>query len=974
MAHNKTDSGYEAYIRRRRSLRRRQGHSTRAHAATPTNSLMLKAAIALGLLAVIAVGSAGAAGVMVYNGYADDLVAPDELAINQPSYGAVITDRHGTVLYEYVDDKAGLRRPTGLESVSEAFLAATIATEDNSFFTNPGINVNGLGRAFFQNAGLGSGDVFEGGGGSSITQQLVKNVYITEEARQERWSRDGINRKIQEVIYALELTEKYSKDQVLEWYVNQISYGGVYNGVEAAAQGYFGKSAAELTLAEAALLAGIPQSPAAYDPVNQPEAAIERRNEVLDLMVRQGAIQVGEDKFFQVNLEEIEIARQTPIEIQASRFPIEAPHWVLSYIEPQLREMLGCPSKLEMQLEVQAGTRGLLLDRPGEGCEGLFTEGLRVTTTLDLNLQNETQFIMNKYIDQFEAQSNSHNGAMMIVDPKTGEILVMIGSRDYYNEEIEGKNNNATSCNSPGSAFKPFAYITAFEKLGWGPGTIILDTPVSIPGGPGEPAFVPANPGRNFVGPTTIRSALGNSLNIPPVKTAQAVGAQSIVTEARKLGFVDSFRIDGCSSGGYGPAIATGGVDVTLEEMMYGYSVLASGGIMRGQEMIFPHDSDERQMDPVSILKIVDNLGEVRWDIEQKRKEKQVIDPGYPYLIWDILSDPSATCVTFAGCISIGGGIKSGLKTGTSEPFSKDAKCAGKIGETWTFGFSPDLVVGIWAGNSDNSCVTDIVSTSIAYRAVRDAFLMAHQGLPATAYQRPADVEEAEVCVPSGLKPTELCGKKTKDLFVKKDVPKDDDTWWQRVKVDIRNGKLAGPQTPPPFVGEKVMLVVPPEWVKTEEDKKKAQEWATTLGVELAPTEVSDGTTDPLVFGTIPGGTSGSTGNPGTPDSPAAIYSPGAGNGVSGTVQIIGRAASDNFDGYRLEFGKGANPSSWTRIGTGDRQQNGGQLGVWDVSQLESGQYTLRLVVEDGERADSVATVVVMVTGVTPPPTATPPP
>jgi membrane peptidoglycan carboxypeptidase len=680
-------------------------------------------------------------------------------------------------------------------------------------------------------------------------------------------------------------------------------------------------------------------------------------------MVRQGVIQIGENEFYQVNLEEVEAARQVPIDIREARFAIEAPHWVLSYIEPQLRELLGCPSILEMQLEVQAGTRDLLKGRPGEGCEGLFTEGLRVTTTLDLNLQNETQSIMNHYIDLFEKQSNSHNGSMMIMDPKTGEILVMVGSRDYYNEDIEGKNNNATACNSPGSSFKPFAYITTFEKLGWGPGTIILDTPVSIKGGPGEPDFVPSNPARNFAGPVTIRHALGNSLNIPPVKAAQAVGAQNIVTEARKLGFVDSFRIDGCSSGGYGPAIATGGVDVTLEEMMYGYSVLASSGVMRGQEAIFTHDDDERQMDPVSILKIEDNRGQVRWDIEKKRKEKQVIDAGYTYLIWDILSDPSATCVTFTGCISIGGGIKSGLKTGTSEPFAKDATCAGKIGETWTFGFSPDLVVGIWAGNSDNSCVTDIVSTSIAYRAVRDTFIMAHQGLPATPYARPANVVEAEVCVPSGLKPTELCGKKTKDLLVEKDAPKEDDTWWTKVRVDVRNGKLAGPQTPNQFAVEKVMLVVPPEWLKTEDDKKRAQEWAQTLGLELAPTEISDGSTAPGVF--QPGGSAG------TPDSPAAIYSPGTGNNLNGSVQIIGRASSKDFDRYRLEFGQGNNPSSWTEISSSDREQQGGTLGVWNVSGLEPGQYTLRLTVEDDDAPDTVASVVVNV-GAVPTPTPRP--
>ncbi|HEX5140480.1 MAG TPA: transglycosylase domain-containing protein [Dehalococcoidia bacterium] len=922
--------------------------------------MLLKVAIGVALLAVVVVGVVAASGVIVYDSYANDLLAPDELAINQPSYGAVITDRNGQVLYEYVDDKAGLRRPTKLEDVSPNFLAATVATEDNSFFTNPGININGLGRAVFQNAGLGGGDVFGGGGGSSITQQLVKNVYISEEARQERFSKEGIDRKVKEIVYALELTQKYSKDQILEWYVNQISYGGVYNGVEAAAEGYFGKSAKDLTLAEAAQLAGIPQSPAAYDPINQPEASLNRRNEVLDLMLRQGHIQVGENKFVDVSEADIEAAKAEPSQIAQARFSIEAPHWVLSYIEPQLRALLGCPQLIDLQREVIAGTHDPLKGRPGEGCPGLFTEGLHVTTSLDLDLQNQTQAIMEKYIEQFEGQSNSHNGSMMVMDPKTGEILVMIGSRDYNNEEIEGKNNNATACNSPGSSFKPFAYITAFEKLGWGPGTIVLDTPVSYPGGPGQPDFRPENPLHNFAGPVTIRFALGNSLNVPPVKTAATVGPQNIVVEARKLGFVDSFRVDGCSSGGYGPAIATGGVDVTLEEMMYGYSVLASDGIMRGQQPLFGHDSDERQMDPVSLLKVVDNKDNVLWDINQKHKEQQVIDPAYPYLVWSILSDVSATCVTFNGCISIPG-YKAGLKTGTSEPYNKDdPSCVGKIGETWAFGFSPDVVVGIWAGNSDNSCVTDIVSTSIAFRAVRDTFQMTQAGKPQTPYPQPDDVVEAEVCVPSGLKPTDLCGKKTKDLFAKKDVPTEDDTWWQRIKVDVRNGNLAGPRTPQEFTVEKTMLVVPPEWVKTEDDKKKAQEWAQALGIELAPTEISDGS------GTVGGGSAG------TPSSSAAIYSPGNGNNVTGTVQIIGRAASGEFKGYRLEYGEGPNPSKWTKIQENDRAQNGGTLGIWNVSELPPGQYSLRLVVEDASAPDAVASVVVTVPGASLTPTPQP--
>jgi membrane peptidoglycan carboxypeptidase len=240
-----------------RSLRRKRAVNGKHRKADSSNglSILWKLLIALGTFAMICVVAVVASAMIVYDTYADDLVPPDQLAINQPSYGAKILDRNGNLLYEYVDDKSGLRVPVALGDVSEAFLAATIATEDDSFFSNPGVNFRGLARAGAENIGLGDGDAFGGSGGSSITQQLVKNVYISEEERQERWSHRGVNRKIKETVYAMELTERYPKEQILEWYVNQISYGGVYNGVEAAAQGYFGKSANNLTLAEAATLA-----------------------------------------------------------------------------------------------------------------------------------------------------------------------------------------------------------------------------------------------------------------------------------------------------------------------------------------------------------------------------------------------------------------------------------------------------------------------------------------------------------------------------------------------------------------------------------------------------------------------------------------------------------------------------------------------------------------------------------------------
>jgi membrane peptidoglycan carboxypeptidase len=882
----------------------------------------------IGFFSVMAVGLAA---LFVYNDYADSLVAPDELAINQPSYGAKIYDRNMKLLYEYVDDRSGLRRPVKLEDVSPAFLASTIATEDDSFFTNPGINVKGLARAAWENLSpiASNQNLFEGSGGSSITQQLVKSVYIAEKERQKR----SADRKIKEIVFALELTERYEKEQILGWYVNQISYGGVYNGVEAAAQGYFGKPSKELTLAEAAMLAGLPQSPAAYDPVNHPEAAMARRNDVLDLLLKQGRVQIGKDTFYTVNEAEVIEAKNAPIEIAQKRFPIDAPHFVLEYIQPQLEAVFGH--------------------------DALLRDGLVVQTTLDVDLQHAAQDVMEKWILEFEKISNSHNGALMVTNPKTGEILTMIGSRDYFREDIEGKNNNAMACNSPGSSFKPFSYLAAFTNLGWGPGTYILDTPVSY----GE--FVPVNPSKNFAGPVTIRHALGNSLNIPAVKAAAAVGADKVVQQAMKMGFMNTFRLGragGCAGGGggYGPAIATGGVGVTLEEMMFGYTVFANSGVMRGQQPFVAHNANERKVDPISILKVTDAKGRVLYDVEKNRKEERVVGADYAYLISDILSDRQAQCTTFGcGGISVPG-YNVAVKTGTSEPFDPKSKNAGKIGETWAFGYTPDVVVGIWAGNADNQPVDHIYSTSIAFRSMRDVVLAYYNGGKQTPFARPESVVAGTVCVPSGKKPTPSCAKTTSDIFAKDQLPKEDDNWWRSVNIDVRNGLLAGPGTPPVFIQQQQMLVLPPEMLKTEQDKKAAEEWARALNITLAPTETSTGQPGP-----------GGTVAPNVAELPAAIYVPVAGQTVNGQVQVAGRAASPGFQFYRLEFGSGASPSSWSLIGQGFAPVNSGTLGNWFTTNLPAGLYTVRLLVQDSQRGTIMATTQVTVGG---PPTAAPTP
>jgi membrane peptidoglycan carboxypeptidase len=665
------------------------------------------AAIAAVLTFVFLIGCAVAAvaGIVLltYEGYAEQYSDPSTLAVNQPSAGAIILDRNGKFLYQFVDDEDGVRTPVKLEDVSPYLIAATIATEDASFFENPGVNFRGLVRAAKESADslMDEGDLSTGTGGSSITQQLVKNLYIPQDQRSER----SIDRKLRELVYAAELTKRYSKEQILEWYLNQISYGGIYSGVEAASQGYFGKSAKDLTLGEAALLAGIPQSPGRLDPRNNLDAALERRSEVLDLMqTRAPTIEIGNGETFAINADELEAARNESVTLVEQTFPIYAPHFVLSYVIPQLEAMFGR--------------------------EALLRDGLVITTSLDLDLQDKAAAILETWVSQFEAISNTHNGATVVLEPRTGEVLVMLGSRDYYREDISGAVNNLLAPNSPGSTFKPFVYLTGLIEKNWNPSTIIVDSPVSYRQEDGT-VFSPTNPGGGYHGPLTIRNALGNSLNIPAFKAALEIGVAPIIAMAKRMGFTDLADY-------YGPAMALGGVDFKALDLAYGYSVFANGGVMAGQNTFAPDSADERLVQPVAILNVIDDEGNVRFDIEDHRVQERIVAEEKAYQVTDILSDPGARCITF-GCGGLAvPGYRVAVKTGTSEPFDPQGPNRGKIGETWAFGYTPDLVVGVWAGNSDNSPIDHIFSTSISYRVMRDLLVEAYKGREVTQFQAPA--------------------------------------------------------------------------------------------------------------------------------------------------------------------------------------------------------------------------------------------
>ncbi len=820
--------------------------------------------------------------VLTYEHYSSTYQPPEAIAaLDQPIRGARVYDRNGQLLYEFIDDQAGQRFPVDISDISPNLLAATIATEDESFYSNPGVNPRGILRAAWENISPyvtnKKDEALEGSGGSSITQQLVKNIYIPAEERAER----SLDRKATEAALSLELTKHYSKDQILQWYLNEISYGSIYHGVEAAAEGYFGVPASQLTLAQAALLAGIPQSPALYDPINRPEAALARRNEVLDLIATNQSIRIGDDTYYAPSQAIIDAAKQEPLGVKAPEYQLDAPHFVLNHVAPQVEALLGH--------------------------DALYKDGLTITTTLDLNLQHRTQDVLESWIEQYEATSNSHNGAVMVMDNKTGEVLVLIGSRDYNDDSIDGNVDNITALNSPGSSFKPFIYLTSFMKLGWLPSTIIADTPVTYRESDGS-IFKPENPiVGSYLGDIPIKTALGNSLNVPPFKTVMQTGVDAVIDVARRAGFT---TLDGQ----YGPSIAIGGVDLTALDLTYGYSVLANNGVMVGVPTTNTYDEGERNLDPVMILKIQDRDGNVLWSADQTRQQEQVVPAEDAYLVTSILTDGQNTCVTFGcGGVTIPGHI-AGVKTGTSEPYDPNGPDEGKIGETWAFGYTPDYTVGVWAGNSDNEPVQNLYSTSISFHVMRDTMLAAYNGAGSGDFVRPDGIGDKKVCAGA---------KCSTELYVK-----------DQNSVDKAPPVVQGQ---PVDAATAVLGASPP--TATPASLAQLQPTATpTAQIPLAPQPTStpvDATSQPL----------------------ATLLPPAS---TSGSVSLEGWAWSPQMRSYRVEFSP-AGGGAWSVIAQSSSPVRGGVLGVWRTTGLAPGAYNLRVVVEDasGEYASSPIQVVV---------------
>ncbi|MFH1602164.1 MAG: PBP1A family penicillin-binding protein [Candidatus Shapirobacteria bacterium] len=630
------------------------------------------------------------------------LPSPKKLSTFPYPASTLIYDRNGKLLYEIYSEKN--RVPVKLDEVPESLVWATLAIEDRNFYRHFGFDLRGISRAVYN-------IIFRKKlqGGSTITQQLVKNALLTPERTWER--------KIKEAVLTLAAEVIYTKDQILEMYFNQTPYGGTSWGAQAAANTYFDKSVADLSLAQAAMLAGLPASPTRYSPFIHPDVAKSRQHLVLDQMAESGYI----------NKEEAQEAKDEDLNFASPAIKIEAPHFVF-YVKEQLVEKYG-------QAVVDQG-------------------GLRVRTTLDLDLQDFSQATVASEVAKLSRQ-NVSNGAALVTEPKSGEVLAMVGSKDYFASDIDGKFNVTTALRQPGSAIKPINYATGLVTGRVTPATIFNDVPTCFLV-PGQKPYCPRNYDGLFHGVVQLRYALGNSFNVPAVKMLAINGLESFIATASAMG-IESFS----APDNYGLSLTLGGGEVKMTEMATAFGTLANLGI---------------RQDLVSILEIKDRAGQI---LEEKKfvQGKRVLPPEVAYLISDILSDNGARSAAFGSrsLLAVEDHPEVAVKTGTTN----DKR------DNWTVGYTPDYVVTVWVGNNDNSAMSAVASgvtgaSPIWNTVISEVLKNQAPRLPA----RPDTVVGKTVCNQTGfLLPEEGCSARY-EYFIKGTEPGHSVALRQPVLVD----------------------------------------------------------------------------------------------------------------------------------------------------------------------------------------------
>ncbi len=644
-----------------------------------------------------------------------DLPSPSRLPTASLPQSTKIYDRNHTLLYTIYSQKN--QSFVKLSDIPLHVRNATIAIEDKTFYKHGAIDLRGIVRAGY--ATLFKKDLQ---GGSTLTQQLVKTSLLSPERT--------IQRKVKEIVLSFVTEVFYSKDEILEMYLNQIPYGGTSYGIDAAATTYFGKSVKDLSLAQSALLVGLPESPTTYSPYgSHPEYAKQRQREILIAMLEQKYI----------TKEQMDKALEEPLAYKKITNPIKAPHFVL-YVKDLLVKKYGVKT-------VEQG-------------------GLTVITSLDMNTQN---FAQKTVTDEIDSLSNLTvgNGATVVTNPGTGEILAMVGSRDYFDSSHDGNVNVTLAHRQPGSSIKPINYATGLIK-GYTAATPFVDRAVCFPNPPQKP-YCPKNYDGKYHGVMQMRYALANSINTSAVQMLKLNGLEAMIATASAMG-INSYK----NKDDYGLSLTLGGGEVTMLEMATAYGVFANLGY---------------RIDLHPILKVTDNQNRVLEEYTPPDSPifgKRAIPSGVAFIISDILADNKARTMAFGpnSQLFMGKDVKVSVKTGTTNDYR----------DNWTIGYTPSFVVATWVGNNDNTPMSNIVSGVTGAAPIWhkiSAFMLEHY--PAVEMSIPDDVIGKNICSTSGLIPSTGGCPTRFEYFLKNSLPKKIDASKQKVFIDKGTGDIAKP-------------------------------------------------------------------------------------------------------------------------------------------------------------------------------------
>lgn len=650
---------------------------------------------------------------LMFAWFAQSLPDPNKI-VRREGFSTKIQDRDGGTLYELYQDYN--RISIKIADVPKVLQQATIAIEDKEFYTHQGFSTWGMIRGVLRGITRGRAQ-----GGSTLTQQLVKNVLLTSER--------SLPRKFKELVLSMQIERKFSKDEILQMYLNEAPYGGTAIGIAAASERYFGIEPKDLNLTQAAILAGMPQAPSRYSPYgSDKQAYVARAMAVLRRM--------REDGYIDKEAENQSVKELPEVKFQEQSASLKAPHFVF-YVKDQLVKLLG-------EAVVEEG-------------------GYTVTTTLDSQLQDFAQTTVKDEIDGL-VKVHVTNGAAMVMNPQNGEILAMVGSKDYFAPDYDGQVNVVMSLRQPGSAIKPVTYATAFAK-GYSPSSMLLDVATKFPGTKEGEFYEPRNYDGKFHGPVQLRFALGSSLNIAAVKLLSLVGLKDMMSTAYEMGF-DSLEPTKENLARFGLSVTLGGGEVKLYDLVHAYGAFANGG---------------ERVEPVAILK-VEKDGKILYETKQANRQR-VLSPEVAFLINHVLYDNNARLLTFGPNSFLNmSGRSIAVKTGTTN----DKR------DNWTVGWSTKAVVGVWVGNNDNSPMTEVASGVTGASPIwRKIMLKTWEKYKGEDFVAPSGVEAKQVDVISGY-PEHDGYPARADYFLKGTAPTEPDPIHTKVKIcRSDNSKLA---------------------------------------------------------------------------------------------------------------------------------------------------------------------------------------